>query len=47
MFSDRGERRDQVEGLEDEPDPVAPDTRELLLGQRAEVDVAEDTPDPW
>ena len=37
----RGQRRDQVERLEHEADPVAPQLGELLLGERAEVGVAD------
>src|SRR5258707_101959 len=39
---ERIQRRDQVVRLEDEADAVAADLGELLLGQRADVDVAEE-----
>ena len=38
----RGERGDEVVGLEHETDAIAPDLRELLVGERAELDVAEE-----
>ena len=39
-----GERRHQVEGLEDEADAVAAQLGELLLAEAAEVDVADEAP---
>ena len=36
----RGERRKQVEGLEDEADALAADLRQLAVAERPEVDVA-------
>src|SRR5437879_2593821 len=38
---DRRERRDQVVRLEDEPDLVPADDRQLLLGARGDLDVAQ------
>ena len=38
---DRGQRRNEVVGLEDEAEAVAADLRQLLVGKRAEVDVAD------
>ena len=38
----RGERRDQVVRLEDEPDVVTPDQRELLLRAGADLAIAEE-----
>ena len=42
MFSRAFERRQQVERLEDEADALAADAGQLAVGQRPEVDVAEE-----
>ena len=44
---ERVERRDQVVGLEDEPELVAPDERELLLAGVADLDVAQEDLARW
>ena len=41
-----GERRHQVEGLEDEADPVPPQLGERLVVERGEVGVADEAPGP-
>ncbi len=40
----RGERRDEVEGLEDEPDPAAAQHREVAVVECAQFGVADEDP---